>query len=135
MTNPTQPESDLVAEIRQLGQSLSNLLRAAWASPERQKLKQEIESGLAEVSASLKQAAADLQQSETGQRVRADLEDLRTRMERGEVEARLRVDLLQALRTINAELERATGQWASRTSGESGQAEESTPRMDDDRSS
>jgi len=135
MTNSTPPESDLVAEIRQLGERLSGLLRTAWANPERQKLQQEIESGLAEMTASLKQAAADLQQGETGQRVKADLTDLRERLERGEVETKLRAELLQALRTINTELERATTKWTSRSPGEAEKSEEPSPKTDDDRSS
>ncbi|NUM48903.1 MAG: hypothetical protein HUU38_29710 [Anaerolineales bacterium] len=103
------PEDDLGAEFRALGEHLQAMLRAAWERPERQHLQKEIEDGFAELGTSLRQAADDLSRSEVGQRVKTGVDDLRDRVERGEVEQTIRKELGQALRTVNAELEKLAG--------------------------
>ena len=97
------PENELADELRNLGQNLKGILQAAWESEERRKLQKEIQAGLAE----LQKTVADLAASPSGQRLKAEVQDLGERARSGQVEAQLRNDLLAALRTINAELEKA----------------------------
>jgi len=116
MTDQTPPQDeDLGAEFRAFGEHLKEMLRAAWDRPERQKLQTEIENGLNELGASLRQASDEFTQSEVGQRVKSGVEDVRARVESGEVEQTIRKDLGKALHTVNTELQklaeklRATG--------------------------
>lgn len=97
------PENEVVNELRNLGQNLKGILQAAWESEERRKLQSEIEAGLAEVQKAVGGFAA----SPAGQRLKAEVHDLGERVRSGRVESQLRNDLLAALRTINAELEKA----------------------------
>jgi hypothetical protein len=92
-----------------LGRNLKSILQAAWESEERRKLQQELETGLAELGRSLNQTVDDFKESPTGQRLRADAEDLRTRIRTGEIETEVRDDLLSVLRRVNVELEKAAG--------------------------
>jgi hypothetical protein len=94
-------------ELRALGDNLIATLREAWGTPERQRLQSEIETGLADLGSSLKKAAADFETSPTGQRLKADIDDFGERVRSGEVESKLRSELLEALRAVNIELEKA----------------------------
>lgn len=105
--NQSKTPSDNVGdELRSLGENLVAALREAWSSPERRKLQDEIETGLADLGSSLRNAVNDFETSPTGQRVKADIEDFGERVRSGEVESKLRSDLLEVLRTVNTELEK-----------------------------
>ena len=118
--HPSQ-EEDLSAAFRALGDHLKEVLRAAWESPERQQLQTEIEQGLKELGASLRQASDEVSQSGVGQRVKAEVEDIRARVETGEVESIIRKDLGKALQTVNAELQKLSEKLrVSKGSGEGG---------------
>jgi hypothetical protein len=93
-----------------LGKNLKEIVRGAWESEERHKLQQEVENGLSELGKSLTQAINDLRDSSTGQRLRAEVEELHTRIRSGEVEAEARENMLGVLRKINAELAKAIPQ-------------------------
>jgi len=105
---PQDNPNDIAGELRQLGQNLKAALRNAWESQERQKLQQEIQHGLSELGDTLSQAAKDFGETPTGQSLKADLNDLQERLRSGEVENKVRSELLEALQTVNRELKRAT---------------------------
>lgn len=100
-------EENLANALRRLGENLVQTLQAAWESPERKKLQQEIEEGLNDITQTVERQVEDFKQSPTGQQLKADIDDLRERVRRGEAEAQLRQELLSALQTINSELEKA----------------------------
>ncbi len=104
---------DLAAEFLKLGQNLKQAAEAAWVSPEGQRLRGEIKSGLQALEKGLSEAAAEMTTGETGQKLKAEVEDFSARVRSGQVEARLREDLLAALRAVNTHLDKAAGQGAS----------------------
>jgi hypothetical protein len=105
---PQTPDpGDLINELRTLGNNLKDAMQAAWESPERKRVQQEIEVGLSELGATLSQVASDLHDSPARQRFHEDLEDLKQRVRSGEVETKIQSELLAALRAANAELEKA----------------------------
>lgn len=87
------PAGDLSAELLELGRNLKLAAKTAWESEESRRLQEELKQGLAALETGLREASRD----ETRQRVRS-----------GQIETQLRSDLLQALRTVNAELKKAT---------------------------
>lgn len=108
---PSQTEpspGNLANEFTMLGKNLKELLQTAWESEERKKLQQEIESGLSQLGKSLTQAVGEFKESPSGQRLRADVDDLHARVRSGEVEAEVREKLAGILRKVNADLEKAT---------------------------
>jgi uncharacterized membrane protein YccC len=111
MTDDPKGEGSISDEFRSLGENLVKTLRAVWDSPERKKLQQEIEDGLAEVAALLKTEASNISASPTGQQLKSEFEDLRQRVRSGEAEAKAREELLKALKIVNAELEKAVSRW------------------------
>lgn len=120
MTENSKPEENLEDEFRNLGQNLVEALRAAWDSPERKRLQQEIGNGLTELNATIKKEFDDFDSSETGQRLKSDVENLRQQVRSGEAEAKVRSELLNALRIANEGIRNATANWKAAASSEEG---------------
>jgi len=113
MSNPNpnenkSPEDNIGEQLNELGKNLREALRNAWESEERRKLQQEIEVGLAELGASLSQAAKEFSNSPTGQNLKEDVKDIHERWRTGEVGSKVRSEVIEALRTVNSELQKAT---------------------------
>jgi predicted component of type VI protein secretion system len=106
-SNPESGSGDLADEFRNLGENLKTFFQTAWESEERKKLQQEIEAGMAELGKSLSQAASEFKAGPAGQQLKSDFEDLHERVRSGEVENKIRAELLSVLRTVNTELEKA----------------------------
>src|SRR5690242_13513362 len=102
------PESDLSAELRELGHNLKAAAKTAWESEESRRLQQELKTGLVALEAGLREASNEFTSPETRQRVRAEVHEMGERFRSGQVENQLRDDLLSALRTVNAELKKAS---------------------------
>ena len=109
---PTDTNPDLTDEFRTLGKNLVEAMRTAWESPERKRLQEEIESGLNEFGATLRQEGETFRESPTGQRLKSDFENIQERIRTGEAENRIRQELLNALKSINAELSKITERWS-----------------------
>ena len=103
---PQNPSNTIADELRQLGRNIKDALHSAWESEERQKLQQEVQDGLSELGNFLNQAADDLKSTQTGQTIQADIDDLKERLRTGEVENKVRSEILEALQTANRELQR-----------------------------
>jgi chromosome condensin MukBEF ATPase and DNA-binding subunit MukB len=106
-------EPDLGDELHNLGKNLSDFLRAAWASEERKRVQQDIESSLTELGKTIDKAANDFSASETGQRLKSDIHDFQKRVETGEVQQKARRELLEALKKVNQELTKAANKWGA----------------------
>lgn len=118
-----KPEENLSEEFRNLGKNLMDAVRTAWESPERRKLQQEISSGLQELGATLRKEAQSISESETGKRIKSDVQEAQQRIRSGEVETRVRDELLSALQTVNTELQKVIESWSERGEpGKTGQA-------------
>lgn len=113
MTKNHQPESDLAAEFRRLGENFKDALQTAWESEERKNLSREIQTGLNAFGESIGQAADEFIESPTGQRVRADLDDLAKKVQSGEVVNGVREKLLEVLRKVNVDIEEALEGWTT----------------------
>jgi DNA topoisomerase VI subunit B len=104
--NTDEPKSgDILEELRELGRNLGALVQSIWESEERKKVQTEIETGLRDVSKSLQELA----NSETGQTIKADLNELNERLRTGEMQEKVRSEVLSALRMANDGLKKASG--------------------------
>ena len=102
------PESDLSAELSELGRNLKQAAKTARESEESRRLQQELKDGLAALEAGLRETAGELSREETKQRVRHEAHDFGERVRSDQMETQLRADLLAALRAVNAEIKKAT---------------------------
>ena len=106
MEENTQPEDNLADEFRNLGKNIIDAVHTAWERPERQRLQEDIERGLSEFGAAIRQEADKFSESPTSQRIKTDAEKIHTRFKNGEFETKVRDELLTALQTVNSELEK-----------------------------
>jgi hypothetical protein len=118
MTDTLPPEENLGDEFRDLGKNLIKILQNAWERPERQKFQQELQNGLNEMADTIKREAKAASESPTGQRIRSELDDLGEKVRSGQVEAKVRDELVCALKTVNAELEKVSRHLATTPSGQ-----------------
>ncbi len=110
-TNPNESkhsEESISDQLNELGKNLRDMLQTAWESEERRKLQKEIEDGLANLSASLSQAAKDFSSSQTGQNLKDDVKDIQERWRTGEIRSKARTEILDALHKVNEELQKTT---------------------------
>jgi hypothetical protein len=115
---------DLTGELGDLGKNLVGILRAAWERPERQKLQQEIEGGLNELGNALRKEAKAVSESPVSQRIKTEVGDLGNRVRSGQVEARVREELVDALHALNTELEKVSNILATNATSDSEGMEE-----------
>ncbi len=110
-SNPNEnktPNDSISDQLNELGKNLREALQSAWESDERRKLQKEIEDGLANLGDSLSQAAKDFSNSPTGQNLKEDVKDMQERWRTGEVRSKVHTELVDALRKVNNELQKAT---------------------------
>jgi hypothetical protein len=103
------PNESISDQLNELGKNLRDALQAAWSSEERRKLQQDIEDGMASLGASLSQAARDFSNTPTGQTIKDDVKDLQQRWRSGEVGSKVHTEVVDALRRVNDELQKAAG--------------------------
>jgi hypothetical protein len=106
MEKESPPESDLTAEFRQLGDNLRETLRTAWESEERRRLQEDLEAGLSALETALNETADEVTRGDTGQRIKAEVQDLEKQVKSGQLQAKARDELLSVLQRINLELQR-----------------------------
>jgi hypothetical protein len=122
MTNQGGDERTLAEEFRLLGENLRTSMHAMWNAPEQQKLRGEISDGLSQIGSSLTEMAEDFRTSETGERIKQEVEDVSDRMKTGEFEQKARSELIKGLEFLNEELSKLKTRWE--TSPEEAEAEE-----------
>ncbi|MCC7129172.1 MAG: hypothetical protein B6D39_10580 [Anaerolineae bacterium UTCFX2] len=134
MSEEPQKEESLAEEFRALGHNLVSALNAAWESPERQRLQDEVLGGLNELGATLHKEVDYLSKSETSQQIKSSVEQIGERIRGSEPQAKVRQELLGALKTANLEIQKLIDRWsvppeastAETTSAEAAEPEENT---------
>lgn len=126
MSDQEQPESSITEEFRKMGKNLVDAVHAAWDSPERKRLQGEIESGLSEFQSSVNEEIEHWSESPTAQRMKSDAKDVADRVRSSEMEKNIRHELVTALRSINAELEKVSSRWSETETSSEPEVSEST---------
>ncbi len=106
MTNNEPTKEDLAEEFQNLGKSLVEVLRTAWEHPERKRLQDEVIGGLNELGTTLKREADNFASSPTGQHIKTNFEEIGERVRSSDVQSKGRRELIAALQTVNAELQK-----------------------------
>jgi hypothetical protein len=132
MSEERPSEESVAEEFRQLGRNLTEVLRGAWDSPERKKLGQEIANGLSDLSSLVRREAEHIRESPTGQRLKTEAEELRTRIRTGEYENKARQELVSALHSINEQLKKASQRMSEERGAETAEATTDRPAYEPD---
>jgi hypothetical protein len=124
MTENTEKTGNIRDEFRNLGDNLKQVFQTAWESDERKKLQSDVRDGLNDVSAALNEALNSFQTSEAGKKIVEGVEDVGEAFRSGEVEAKTREGILNALKKLNEELEKAAGKFTVTPEEEEQEAQE-----------
>ncbi len=128
MTEPETQKSELADELRNLGKNLEDFIKMLWESEERKKVQKNVEESATQVSESLNRAAKEFSASDTGQRLKTDVEDIQRRFESGELQDKARNEMLSVLKWVNTELDKVSSRYSSSSTppeeGGSGETQE-----------
>ena len=130
MSNVTDPEENLAEEFRNLGKNLVSALQAAWDAPERRRLQDEVLSGLNEFGAAIKKEAEQVANSDAGQKFINDVEQLGEKLRSSETQAKVRQELISALKTANSEIVKVIDNWSGKANSPSPDSE-SAPQAEE----
>ena len=97
MSENPNPQPDITSQFRELGENMKSFFHSTWES-------EEIQNGLNELSKAINETVEDVKTSKTGQRIKSEAEDLKARVETGEVEEKARAEISKVLEFLNAEL-------------------------------
>lgn len=106
MSEDKKPDDSLINEFQTLGENLVNTFRAAWDNPERKRLQKEIEDGLVEMRSTMMQEVDSFSESQTGQRLKSDIDDFQDWVQNSNAEDQIREELIKALNIANTELKK-----------------------------
>ena len=123
MSNDPNPEENLAEEFRNLGKNLVAALQAAWDAPERRRLQEEVLSGLNEFGTAIKKEAEQVANSDAGQKLINDVEQLGEKLRSSETQAKVRQEIISALKTANSEIEKVIENWSGKASSPSPESE------------
>ncbi len=125
MTDNPKPESNLEDEFKALGQNLVAALRAAWDTPERKRVQDELVNGLNGLGKTIKQEADNFSGSPAGQQIKSSVEQVGERLRNVEAQEKVRQEILNALMAANTELQRVIDRWSAKdTAAEADSASE-----------
>ena len=113
MTEIPSAEENLAEEFQTLGKNLVEALRAAWDLPERKRVQEQVMTGLNELGSSLKREADNLASSPTGQQIKTEVNQFGERIRSAETQAKIRHEVLAAIQTANAELQKVIERWST----------------------
>jgi len=106
MSEDKKTDDSLINEFQTLGENLVNTFRAAWDNPERKRLQKEIEDGLVEMRSTMMQEVDSFSESQTGQRLKSDIDDFQDWVQNSNAEDQIREELIKALNIANTELKK-----------------------------
>lgn len=112
-----EPEKgpDFESEFQRLGENLKQSFQAAWDSPTSQDLQDEIKSGFSLLGETVNEIINAFANSPSGQRLQEEVDDIGEKLQSGEVEAKIRKELLSILDMANAEMEKVRSKWVAKS--------------------
>jgi hypothetical protein len=117
MSDNPRPGASLEDEFQVLGKNLVAALRAAWDTPERKHVQEELITGLNGLGATLKHEADTFVSSPAGQQIKNGAEQVGERLRSAETQEKVRQELLNALKAANTELQKVIDRWSAKAGG------------------
>jgi hypothetical protein len=120
-------ESDVVEDLRNLGQQFAETVRVAWNSDERKEFEREMREGFQTFASEVDKAFKDIKESESAKKMKDEAKDLKSKAESGEVVHKTRSGISQGLRWFSEELAKVADSF---TPAEKQPPAEETPEAD-----
>lgn len=105
-------QQDVAAALGELGRQFGETIQAAWNSQERQEFEREVREGMRHFGDEVNKALREARESPTAKRVKEEADEVRTRVESGDVTRRARSGLVDGLQWLSQELARLAEQFS-----------------------
>lgn len=106
-------EPDVSEALRDLGRQFAETMQAAWNSQERRELESEVREGVQHFSEEVQRVFKDAKESPAAKRVKEEAEDVKARVESGDVTQKARSGFVEGLRWLSQELEKLAQQFSA----------------------
>ena len=106
------PAAGVSDALRDLGRQFAETIQAAWNSQERKEFEQEVREGVRRFGDEVNKVFTEARQSPAAKRVKEEAEDVRTKVESGEMTRKARSGLVDGLQWLSQELERLADQFS-----------------------
>jgi hypothetical protein len=113
MENESKHSESVENQFERLGENLRKAVEEAWQSEERKRLSEDVQAGIEEFADALRRTTNEFIESPTGQRMRADVDKLSSRVQEGEVADKVESELVRVLDRLNQKLEEAISSMAT----------------------
>jgi hypothetical protein len=113
MTDEQKPTSDIVAELRKMGQQIGTAAKALWESDDSRSVRQEIREGLAEAGRQIDTAVRSFQESDAGHKIGTQVRQTVDKARDSDAAGKVEQGIVATLREVNRQLERTIGSWTS----------------------
>ncbi len=127
------PEADVSDALRDLGRQFAETIQAAWNSQERKEFEQEVREGVRRFGDEVNKVFTEAKESPTVKKAKEEAEEVRTRVESGEVTRKARGGLVEGLQWLSQELARLAEQFSPPEKEPEPVAPEMTPEPGEER--
>ncbi|MFW6097912.1 MAG: hypothetical protein ACOC9Z_07540 [Chloroflexota bacterium] len=127
------PESDVSDALRDLGRQFAETIQAAWNSQERKEFEQEVREGVRRFGDEVNKVFTEAKESPTVKKAKDEAQEVRTRVESGEVTRKARGGLVEGLQWLSQELARLAEQFSPPEKEPESVAPDMTPEPDEER--
>lgn len=127
------PEGDVSDALRDLGRQFAETIQTAWNSQERREFEQEVREGVRRFGDEVNKVFSEAKESPTVKKAKEEAEEVRTRVESGEVTRKARSGLVEGLQWLSQELARLAEQFSPPEKGPESVAPDVTPEAGEER--
>jgi hypothetical protein len=118
MTDEQKPTSDIVAELRLLGQQIGSAAKALWQSDESRSVRGEIREGLEEAGRQIETAVRSFQDSDTGRKLGTQVKETVEKARESDAADKVEQGIIATLREVNREFGKIISSWTGQPSEE-----------------
>ncbi len=127
------PEADVSDALSDLGRQFAETIQAAWNSQERKEFEQEVREGVRRFGDEVNKVFTEAKDSPAVKKAKEEAEEVRTRVESGEVTRKARGGLVEGLQWLSQELARLAEQFSPPEKEPESVAPETSPEPGEER--
>ena len=108
----SRADEDVSEALRDLGRLLAETIETAWNSQERRKFEEEVREGIEEFAGEVGKLFREARESRPAKKVKEEAEEVKDRVEKGELPRKARGGIVEGLQWLSNELARLAEQFS-----------------------
>jgi hypothetical protein len=106
------PQEDVSEALRDLGRQFAETIQAAWDSQERREFESEVREGVQDFAEEVSKVFREARESRAAKKVKEEAEEVKSRVDAGELPRKARSGLVEGLEWLSNELARLAEQFS-----------------------